>query len=474
MPPSIGKYKGTEITPGTDAEVSKQIQAIDASSISSGSLKDAPSLDIAQPAPAGKTSGMLGYFDATGKNLVQSVSQQATDTKGQADTSFEEFLRASLGQETSSQATDRLYKTEVDPLRSQVTEFSGKLMQEQEYLRQQERSILENKQGYFGTGQQQALDKARTESLDRQASISVSLAVAQGRYQDAREVADRAVQAQMEIQKNQLDALKLNYERHQDLFTTAEKREFDLMLSDRERELDFEMYQKKTAYDQAIKQSDPLYQLQLMREQKELSLLGEPTEKERREIEASVREAQASIPVLNDKIAIVDVLKTHPGLDSRVGSTPFSRGPRGIVGTIGRVVSVVGIPSIAGGALDTLTGSGQDFAGAVHKLVGGLTLDNLIAAKARGATFGALSDAELQILANSASAINDWEIKDDNGKPTGFWDIDEASFKREFDTIKKLTQRAIELSGGSLLSEDENILLDEIYQVQSFSPAGYF
>ena len=178
---------------------------------------------------------------------------------------------------------------------------------------------------------------------------------------------------------------------------------------------------------------------------------------------------------MQDKITAVDALKTNSGLNSRVGTSFLSRGSRGVLGTIGRAVSVVGLPSLLSGAIDSATGAGQDFAGGVHKLVGGLTLDNLIAAKARGATFGALSEGELGILASSATTINDWEIKDDSGRGTGFWNIDEASFKKELENIKTLTQRAITQSGGSLFSDEESALLDELYQgMGAFNPAAFY
>jgi hypothetical protein len=212
-----------------------------------------------------------------------------------------------------------------------------------------------------------------------------------------------------------------------------------------------------------------LKQLQIAKAQKELSLLGEPTPAETKATKAALLEAKSSIPVMQDKIQAVDVIKNLPGLVSRVGTGIYSRAPQSFLGGVGQLSVGALTPE---DVLSSVSGSGQQFAGAVHKLTGGLTLQTLIDAKARGATFGALSEGELKILSDSATALNDWEIKDDNGKGTGFWDIDEGSFKKEMDTIKELTQRALFLSQGSVFSPDEQAIFDSINQATD--PASYY
>jgi len=204
-----------------------------------------------------------------------------------------------------------------------------------------------------------------------------------------------------------------------------------------------------TALDIAVKQA------QLVKLQKETSLLGEPTAAEKKATESAIKSAKASIPAMQDKITAVDVLKNSSALSERVGPNIFSRKLTGVLGNL--QVN----PQDWGGA-------GQEFAGGVHKLVSGLTLDSLIQAKAQGATFGALSDSELNILANSASTINDWEIKK-NGVGTGVWNVSETAFKKELDNIKNLTNRAILLSQGTLINDEEQSLLDNLFTNQDAS-----
>lgn len=245
---------------------------------------------------------------------------------------------------------------------------------------------------------------------------------------------------------------------------------------------DFANLQGKVVMSPVARLDIAFKQLQLAKAQKELSLLGEPTPAETKAIKAALKEANASIPVMQDKIDAVDALKTNAGLSSRVGTNFLSRTPqgKGILGTLGKITAgIIKAPLTLGAGTfadisASITGAGQNFAGGVHKLVGGLTLQELIAAKARGATFGALSDSELRILANSATAISDWEIKDKDNKGIGIWNIDEASFKKELDTIKTLTQRAIIQTQGGVFSNEESSLLDELYGAETVSPANYY
>jgi len=149
-----------------------------------------------------------------------------------------------------------------------------------------------------------------------------------------------------------------------------------------------------------------------------------------------------------DKIKTINSLIDHKGLAQTVGTTGF----------FGR-----------GGTLNP--GRKQDFIASVEQLRGELTLQNLIDSKAQGATFGALSEGELRLLANSASKIGTWAIADKNGKVTGY-QASEKAFKTELDNIRKLTERALINS-----SETDQYLdtVDSILQQENnpYSQAGY-
>jgi hypothetical protein len=312
------------------------------------------------------------------------------------------------------------------------------------------------------------------------------LEVLQGNIQQAVDSIDRAMTAKYEPIRRDLEMEKFFYERNAGSFDSAQQRAANVRMAEIEKEKrQIENAQERV--NQAVESGyatpddmaamarieDPAEQqafanrlvargaaiermqeqqrgemslltqrLQAQRLQKEIALMGEPTQEEIKAIEEQMKTAKASIEAANDKLQTIDILKDHKGLNSRVGTTVITRG----------LISI-----------DPFTGAGQDFAGGIHKLVAGLSLDSLIEAKARGATFGALSNEELRMLSSAASTIADWENKKD-GVGTGYWNIDEASFKRELDTIAKLSRKAIERSAGSFVTPEEDALLDEVMQ----------
>ena len=148
-------------------------------------------------------------------------------------------------------------------------------------------------------------------------------------------------------------------------------------------------------------------------------------------------------------------------------------------GVAGAGLGPVGAAAGAGlaarsGLTSALTGEGQQLSGAVHQLTSGLTLQTLIEAKANGATFGSLTDGERSMIASAATKLNDWEIKDDKGNPTGYWNIDEASFKKELQTIQDLSRRALQKSQGTLMTPDEQKILDASFGAPVVSANQYF
>ena len=118
-------------------------------------------------------------------------------------------------------------------------------------------------------------------------------------------------------------------------------------------------------------------------------------------------------------------------------------------------------------------GAGQDFAAGVTQLVNKETIDTLVNLKERGGTLGALSDQERILLQSAATKIGTWEVKE-NGIGTGEYNIDEASFKRELQTIKELAQKALERHLGydpTTLQEDDLLEIDAVYGVGTTTPA---
>lgn len=132
---------------------------------------------------------------------------------------------------------------------------------------------------------------------------------------------------------------------------------------------------------------------------------------------------------LKDKAANIQSLIDDPALNSAVGPNPLARTS----------------------FTTAFTGARQNWVGGIKQLTSKETLDTLTNLKAKGGTLGALSDQERVMLQNAATKIGEWEIKD-KGVATGFYNVDEASFKKELGTLKMLTERALANAGISTAS----------------------
>lgn len=121
--------------------------------------------------------------------------------------------------------------------------------------------------------------------------------------------------------------------------------------------------------------------------------------------------------------------------------------------------SAVGPNKLARASLNTFTGAKSAFIAGVEQLVDQLNLDKLIQAKAAGATFGALSNNELQMLASAATKIGTWRLKDDAGNVYGY-KVNEEEFKAELDKINNFAKIDFLLKGGDPASVNIQIMDD--------------
>jgi hypothetical protein len=113
----------------------------------------------------------------------------------------------------------------------------------------------------------------------------------------------------------------------------------------------------------------------------------------------------------------------------------------------------------------------QRFTGNVEGLLDVESIDSLIDAKSRGATFGALTDKELQMLRSGASRIGKWAITDpDTGKVTGY-DIDEETLQKELTRLRDGFQTALAKIEAAQISETPQEQTQEVKQEDDYTRA---
>ena len=139
-----------------------------------------------------------------------------------------------------------------------------------------------------------------------------------------------------------------------------------------------------------------------------------------------------------DEILMTDKLASDAGLNSAVGPTGIAR---------------IGL-------IDEVTGAKDDFIAAIDSLTKGLTIDELLDAKAKGATFGALNEQEFGTLEQAATKINGMRVKDKDTGETQYFDASEKTFKDELDLINGYRKLDAVLKGadpvnvGVIVTED--------------------
>ena len=97
-------------------------------------------------------------------------------------------------------------------------------------------------------------------------------------------------------------------------------------------------------------------------------------------------------------------------------------------------------------------------------------LNSLIEAKKAGATFGALTDKELEIITSAFSKIKFWERG--TGKADRYYQIDEVNFKAEIKKIEDSAKKIKEAESGSNFSGDEQKQLDQ--EFGTFNPSSFY
>lgn len=172
----------------------------------------------------------------------------------------------------------------------------------------------------------------------------------------------------------------------------------------------------------------------------------------------------ANKSVVQNKIAQIGAVIGAKGEASSVGTNFLSR--QGAERAAVRILTL--------GSTGLGVGNRANFTATVEQITKGLTLQALIDAKANGATFGALSEGELSLLADSASKIDNYAVKDKSGKVL-YYKANEADFNNELKTLQDGLQKAYNIKYGET---DANNYLDTVSSALKtntsiYSQAGY-
>lgn len=247
-------------------------------------------IKVTAPSPAMEGAALDSTLSATAKRNIEQdafTAQQAQETaKAEAPykASLSEMMKGILGTKGATELTSEAYKTGgVDVSKKALTDINQKILADQEAERVRIMDLRKNAGGLEASGLAQIEQEIQDKGIQRRAALAVTQLAAQGEYYGAKEVADRAVAASVERQKNRNDALQFIYQENKEQFTKAEQRQFETAQADRNREIDNTEYRLRAEFAQNLQENSPTARLdrqlkgiQIAKSQLELEALKNP------------------------------------------------------------------------------------------------------------------------------------------------------------------------------------------------------
>ena len=490
-------------------------------------------------------SGIQGSAEQALAQEAQQAQMEADRQKALISSQMSDFGQAQSALGGKAAETASLYgSTGVNNLAAQLRQLNAQATG----LQNEAQAIpIANRMAYKGSaGTDNQVQNVNYDQLQQNALKALSLgqqaAIAKADYDTAKSYADQMVDAKYsqmeanlkskEIQLNW--AMKLNLEPAQKKAAEAKLRQYEAQKTAMEDKKEQEKaitdvgmtlskygVSEKVVNDvlssrnlnEAIKKAganlqDPKAKLELenmrveqlvkraeiAKVQRATALLGQKTPAETKAELLAIKNAKAGVPVLEDKMLLLDGILSSDAIDSVAGPTFLSRAAGGVSGIAGRFVTgaipgavagsfagpvgagvgaLVGGTALAAQGLKDVFGDRQNLIASVSQLTDKAFLDELLSLKERGGTLGQVTEREGQALKNAATRFGKWEIKDDKGNVIGY-NVSEKDFRDEVEKMKKSTNRILTELRGSQYSADEQQVLDEIYNNNDVDPSAYF
>lgn len=408
----------------------------------------------------------IGGIDAIGgqaKTVQQQFQQELADKAVTAKKAITEDMTGIQGiyQKLFGQPDrqEQIYKDAgVDTALNSVNNYTSQIEQEQLSNRRRNEVLDNNKTGLFGGGLEQEKARINKESLSKQADLAVLQGAAARNYEAVSAAADRKVKAETDSLENELKAREFFYSAHKDEYDKADQQEYE----QKNEQIKTEIENKKTGQEYIVKAVGNGAPTSVIQEAQKLYNAGaDPTE-----IAAALGSYVGDIES-GKNTQVVDVGGKKLLVNTITGETIREIGVdennpqsteqaqnqidtiEGLLGNTKGLKASVGTTGLFGRGGNTDFGAARgDFQAGIQQLTSQLTLDNLLKAKADGATFGALSEGELGLLSATATKLNAWAKTDDKGNITGF-KTSEANVIRELDKINNFAKKDYILKGGN-------------------------
>lgn len=211
-------------------------------------LQQNPTFKVTPPKPSTGFRGLgeqIAVLTGT-DDFSRGLDRDLQIARAGRDSALEQRLNALVNSPTESELEADIFEREgVNRLQEDLDDITSQIRSEQLSRRRKLEALQDNNpDGLFGGALNDEIDRIERDSLRKEADLSIIQLARQERYDSAKTIADRYVDAAFERSRNLIEATKINFEENKELFDSSEQRAFQVRLSDRERELDKE---EKTA-----------------------------------------------------------------------------------------------------------------------------------------------------------------------------------------------------------------------------------
>lgn len=464
----------------------KPSEAIDAPIVADYSNMTPPAFAAADYTPVNQTSDAFVNSLTAPAQMQTSYDTQVAEAEAAAKKEQGALTKMTEKFNISDQYAKLQKQQGIPQMQKQLQEANIQLAQMQSQYQLQNQSLAQQTiPEPFVIGQQNELQKTAAITIGAQASYVQAL---QGNLELANHYVDKMTELQYQDFQVKYENQKYNLEIAQNYLTKAEAKQAKAM------DFQLDMYKmnyssfldnKNQIWKNALSQGASSSELQsIARSQSDNDLAwagqkyGQSAVERAQLYTESLQQqkllgdlgvdatAPATLAQTQANVQQLTNLASLGGKSSAVGTSILTRKPAGFWGTVGKIATVVGIPGLVKDAYNKLTGKSQNFIADVEQVRSNLNLETLIQAKSRGATFGALSDQELKVLASAGTKMGTWAVKDKNGN-TIHYNASEKDFTNELNKINNFAKLDAVLKGSAPEDVGVQIMEDGTYWTEN-------
>ena len=390
---------------------------------------------------------------ATNISEAQAIPPKAPVTSLQDKT--QQFLQDQLGDGGRIDTQSVREELRLDEKRQRANDLDNKVIATKRRYEEQIEELEKNPEGKLRGNLNQQINKLSQEANKDLANLSFSYKIANDDLNGARETYNARVADMKDFRDYQFQVYSASRDALQNDLTASEKLTLDQNFKIQQDETNFEQQKELVDYNAQLSRSNAVFENSLKTPDKasvadyDAALEGNAIAIEKLGYDPR------DLPVSGD--VSLKVQQTDSKLNRDLESIQALQNNKQAIN--------LSAGSLKGGFLSSFleTGTGSvvaenvkaDFLNEVKRLTGEFTLNNLIAKKAEGATFGALSNAELGIISASASKLNAvLDIDSLTGEIVGISGTEEA-LEAALSDFNKTIINAIDLNNSKLLTKEE-------------------